>query len=213
MNYACFSKHSPESLHRTSPHNFFLESFPIFHFFPGFRTTKGSRLLGTRFEEQRLTLRIHRGTSRSAQHHHHHHHHCPSSPKPMISSPSNGRQQQQQQQQQQLHNNGGTPGGNNGNGNAGGGGSASSSSALSRIPRSRSHERLKVHLTPPPRGKCVGRFSGAAEARGGQGEHRKDYVFPILISVSPNVFVPTSTSVATAYAFRKSFKLFFCFYT
>ncbi|OXA45778.1 probable G-protein coupled receptor No9 [Folsomia candida] len=118
----------------------------------GFRTTKGSRLLGTRFEEQRLTLRIHRGTSRSAQHHHHHHHHCPSSPKPMISSPSNGRQQQQQQQQQQLHNNGGTPGGNNGNGNAGGGGSASSSSALSRIPRSRSHERLKVHLTPPPRG-------------------------------------------------------------
>ncbi|CAG7821512.1 unnamed protein product [Allacma fusca] len=49
----------------------------------GFRTTKGSRLLGTRFEEQRLTLRIHRG--RSVQNHHHR----SNSPKPI--SPSNGR--------------------------------------------------------------------------------------------------------------------------
>ncbi|ODM95951.1 putative G-protein coupled receptor No9 [Orchesella cincta] len=80
----------------------------------GFRTTKGSRLLGSRFEEQRLTLRIHRG--RSVQNHHGRTQ--SNTPKPI--SP-NGR----------LHH-----------------------SSSSRIPRSRSLERIKVHLTPPPpRGK------------------------------------------------------------
>ncbi len=83
--------------------------------FLGFRTTKGSRLLGSRFEEQRLTLRIHRG--RSVQNHHGHVQN--NTPKPI--SP-NGR----------LHHH----------------------SSSSRIPRSRSLERIKVHLTPPPqRGK------------------------------------------------------------
>lgn len=85
------------------------------NFFLGFRTTKGSRLLGSRFEEQRLTLRIHRG--RSVQNHHGHVQN--NTPKPI--SP-NGR----------LHHH----------------------SSSSRIPRSRSLERIKVHLTPPPqRGK------------------------------------------------------------
>ncbi|CAL8113970.1 unnamed protein product [Orchesella dallaii] len=80
----------------------------------GFRTTKGSRLLGSRFEEQRLTLRIHRG--RSVQNHNGRTQ--SNTPKPI--SP-NGR----------LHH-----------------------SSSSRIPRSRSLERIKVHLTPPPpRGK------------------------------------------------------------
>jgi len=73
----------------------------------GFRTTKGSQLLGTRFEEQRLTLRIHRG--RSVQSHHRSNTHHPTT--------SNGR----------LHHS-------------------------TRVPRSRSHERVKSHLTPPPRG-------------------------------------------------------------
>lgn len=73
----------------------------------GFRTTKGSKLLGSRFEEQRLTLRIHRG--RSVQNHHRR----SASPNP------NGR----------LH------------------------SASTRLPRSKSQERIQIQLTPPPRGK------------------------------------------------------------
>jgi len=81
----------------------------------GFRTTKGSRLLGTRFEEQRLTLRIHRG--RSVQNHHGNR---PTSPNPQA---ANGR----------------IP-------------ANSSPAGSARLPRSRSHERIKVHLTPPPRG-------------------------------------------------------------
>ncbi|XP_064120889.1 octopamine receptor Oamb-like [Macrobrachium nipponense] len=49
----------------------------------GFRTTRNKRILGSRFEEERLTLRIHRGrnsmqernSANNAFHHHHHHNH------------------------------------------------------------------------------------------------------------------------------------------
>lgn len=85
-------------------------TYPTIFLSQGFRTTKGSKLLGSRFEEQRLTLRIHRG--RSVQNHHGRTQN--NTPKPI--SP-NGR----------LHH-----------------------SSTSRIPRSRSLERIKVHLTPPP---------------------------------------------------------------
>lgn len=79
----------------------------------GFRTTKSSRLLGTRFEEQRLTLRIHRGRSVQNHHHPHSHSNCPSSPKPISSSSNNGR----------LH-------------------GSTSSGDSSRVPRSRSQDHL-----------------------------------------------------------------------